>query len=155
MATSKLPIKRTLAENLTTFPLCLHPFYDPLRSGRRSPPSANLCGPLTRNRLCQRFCHPGLLQSLPTARASLDLFTMLVPSHKLILFATHPSGQVPVPIYLHVPLHTSLCDRFAEYFSSVAPPIPGAWVSIQVCLPMAVPPVPGMSYGLSKYRLSK
>lgn len=121
MATSKLPIKRMLAENLTTFPLCLHPFYDPLRSGRRSPPSANLCGPLTRNRLCQRFCHPGLLQSLPTARASLDLFTMLVPSHKLILFATHPSGQVPVPIYLHVPLHTSLCDRFAEYFSSVAP----------------------------------
>lgn len=65
MATSKLPIKRTLAENLTMFPLCLHPFYDPLRSGRRSPPSANLCGPLTRNRLCQRFCHPGLLQSLP------------------------------------------------------------------------------------------
>lgn len=120
MATSKLPIKRTLAENLTTFPLCLHPFYDPPRSGRRSPPSANLCGPLTRNRLCQRFCHPGLLQSLPTAHASLDLFTMLVPSHKLILFATHPSGQVPVPIYLHVPLHTSLCD----YLLNISPQWP-------------------------------
>lgn len=65
MATRRLPIKCTLAENPTTFPLCLNPFYDPLRSGRRSPPPANLCGP--RNILCPHFCRPGLLQSLPTA----------------------------------------------------------------------------------------